>query len=91
MPINPSFHRFPGEATVIGRLLAAFGELEVTICCNASRATNLGNLALAALYRIRTTRTRLEAADALMRSIYASHNLLEVYSDGFSRVIHCLE
>ena len=48
--INPAFDRFPGEAQLIGKLLAAFGELEVSVCANTSKATNLGNSVLAALY-----------------------------------------
>ena len=90
MPINPCFHRFPAEAAIIGRLLAAFGELEVTVCYNAGKATNLGDLVVAALYRIRATRSRLEAADALMRPIYTTAGFSELYGDAFGRVMHCL-
>lgn len=46
MPINPSFHRFPNEAALIGRLLAAFGELEISVCDNAQKATGIGNSVL---------------------------------------------
>jgi hypothetical protein len=92
MPINPAFHRFSAEAAIIGRLLAAFGELEVTVCYNAAKAANLPlrDSVVAAVYRIRTTRSRLEAADALMRPIYSAAGLAEAYIDGFARVIHCL-
>jgi|SRR6516164_6300545 hypothetical protein len=90
MPINPCFHRFPAEAAIIGRLLAAFGELEVTVCYNARKATNLGDLVVAALYRIRATRSRLEAVDALMRPIYTTAGFSELYGDAFGRVMHCL-
>ena len=37
MPINPAFHRFAAEATIVGRLLAAFGELEVETSNIASK------------------------------------------------------
>src|SRR5580692_10462208 len=90
MPINPSFLRFPVEAMLVGRLLAAFGELEISVCVNASKATGLGDSVLAALYRIRATRSRLEAADALMRPIYTKAKLEIGYADAFARVIHCL-
>jgi hypothetical protein len=33
----------------------------------------------------------LDAADALMRPIYTSLNLLDTYADAFARVIHCLK
>jgi hypothetical protein len=55
MPINPAFYRHPLEASMIGHLLAAFGELEIGMCSNASKATALGASVLAALYRIRNT------------------------------------
>jgi hypothetical protein len=92
MPINPAFHHFSAEAAIIGRLLAAFGELEVTVCYNAAKATNLSvrDSVDATLYRIRTTRSRLEAADALMRPIYTAADLTEAYVDAFGRVMQCL-
>jgi hypothetical protein len=69
MPINPAFYRYPAEAAIIGRLLAAFGELEFSVCNNAARATGLGEIVWITLYRIRSTRSRLDAADALMRPL----------------------
>lgn len=89
MPINPAFHRYPGEAHFVGRILAAFGELEVSICYNASKATGLGNSVLCALYRIRTTSARIDAADALMRPIYEGCGLSSCYADAFDRVSYC--
>jgi hypothetical protein len=92
MAINPAFDRFPAEGVLIGRLLAAFGELEISVCANAWKATSLGNNSiLAALYRIRPTRSRLEVADALMRPIYDGVGLAETYADAFSRVMYCLK
>jgi hypothetical protein len=90
MSINPAFLRFPLEAGIVGHLLAAFGELEVELCFNASKATGLGDSVLSALYRIRATRSRLEAADALMRPIYMKAGLGAGYADAFARVLYCL-
>jgi hypothetical protein len=91
MPINPAFDRFPAEAALVGRLLAAFGELEISACSNASKATGLGNSLLCALYRIRATRSRFEAADALMRPIYKNAGLESGYAMAFGMVLYCLQ
>jgi hypothetical protein len=90
MPINPAFHRFPDEAAAIGRLLAAFGELEASVCFNASKATGLGDTILRVLYCIRQTSARLEAADSLMRPVYEAHGLAELHQDASGRVAYCL-
>jgi hypothetical protein len=89
MPINPAFHRFPQEASLIGRLLAAFGELEISVCYNTSKATGLGDTALCALYRVRATSARIDAADALMRPAYEMVGLSETYRDAIDRVNFC--
>src|SRR6185312_14683112 len=36
--INPSFDRWPAEAMLVGRILAAFGELELSLCSLAGNA-----------------------------------------------------
>lgn len=91
MPINPAFHRFPAEAAIIGRLLTAFGELEISVCYNASKATEiLSESVLIALYRLRNTASRIEVADALMRPTYERNGVAAAYEDAMSRVRHCL-
>lgn len=90
MPINPSFDRFPAEGLAVGRLLSAFGELEFSVCDNARKALNIGDSVTGALYRIRSTRNRLEAADALMRPIYLANSLETTYTDAISAVLYCL-
>lgn len=89
MPINPAFMRYPVEAGIVGHLLAAFGELEVTTCFNAAKATGLQGT-LTALYRIRATSSRIETADALMRPLYSEAGLEAGHSDALRRVRHCL-
>src|SRR5438552_13623646 len=91
MPINPAFQRFHVEAAIIGRLLSAFGELEISVCDLAKKATGLGDSIMAALYRIRSTRIRLEAADALMRPVYVANDLEATYADAISAVFYCLQ
>jgi hypothetical protein len=59
--INPAFDRFPAEAAIIGRILASFGEIELSICRNAGDALNLQGLVLKALYRLRATSQHIDA------------------------------
>jgi hypothetical protein len=37
MPINPAFHVFREEAAIIGRIVAAFGELELSLASLAGK------------------------------------------------------
>jgi hypothetical protein len=91
MPINPAFHRFQKEGALVGRLLAAFGELEISVCDLAKKAVNIGDSVMAALYCIRSTRSRLAAADALMRPIFVSNNLEAAYTEAIGAVFYCLK
>lgn len=92
--INPAFHRWPKEAAIVGRLLAAFGELEYQIALLASHAMT-GTLQpyppiLRALYRLRSTSSRIDAADALARPAFARLKLVEDYSGMLVGVKRCL-
>jgi hypothetical protein len=69
--INPAFHRHPEEATIVGRLLAAFGELEYMTAALAAKANGAFYPVLKSLYRLRVTSSRIDAADALMRPEFA--------------------
>ena len=63
--VNPTFERHPNEARWIGRILAAFGDIEVSTCMLTGVAVQKFDQVLRALYRIRSTSARLEVADAL--------------------------
>jgi hypothetical protein len=89
--INPAFHRFPDEAAIVGRLLAAFGELEFNVLANAGRAINLQNSLLRSMYRLRTTSTRLDASDALIRPVCDQFKMKNEYELSFNSVKYCLK
>lgn len=96
--INPAFHRFPSEAIIIGRLVVAFGELEYMTVDRAARAITpfaSGDLdkyhsIIKALYRLRSTSSRLNAADAIMRPFYHLAELENEYCHMFSALRYCL-
>jgi hypothetical protein len=88
--VNPTFERYPNEARWIGRILAAFGEIEVTTCMLSAASLRKTNQVLRALYRIRMTSARLEAADGLARPEFATHGLLDDYVVWQTMVMRCL-
>ncbi len=89
--INPALHRFPAEAAIIGRIVVAFGELEylVTIC--AGRALGDKYRAQKALYRLRTTSSRVDVAETFIRAITDDSAHEELVSETFSATRHCLQ
>jgi hypothetical protein len=89
--INPAFRRRPAEAAIIGRLLVAFGELELTICTVAADALNMRTPILRTLYRIRMTSVRVDTAYNLATPFYESHGLSEGWANSHAMVIRCLQ
>jgi hypothetical protein len=81
MTIMPAFDRYPEEASIIGRILVAFGELELTLATTvgvAGLASNI-ELGLRALYKVRSTASRLDLADTLLRPAFAKKGLEPEY------------
>lgn len=87
--INPAFDRWPQEANLIGRIMAGFGELEFSICQNAANATGHYDQTMKALFRVQSTRARLEAGDALARPEYEKRRLGEIYDIAFNMTKSC--
>jgi hypothetical protein len=88
--INPAFHRHPDEAAIIGRLVVAFGELEYITVTIAGRAMSHREAVYRALYRLRSTSSRIEAADALMRPTFIANDLDGEYGHMIGAVRYCL-
>jgi hypothetical protein len=89
--INPAFHRRPHEAAIVGRIVVAFGELELTICNIAGEALNMRFSVLRTLYRIRITSGRVDAAYNLVAPLYAAVGLGEKWSATFGMITRCLQ
>jgi hypothetical protein len=89
--INPALHRRAAEAKILGRILLAFGELEYMIANGADVATDQGDSVKRALYRLRNTQGRIDAADAFMRSKFAAAGLARDYETMMSAVRYCLK
>jgi hypothetical protein len=89
--INPAFYRFPEEAKFVGLILSSFGELELTMCQAAEAAAQtIGHSILKALYRLRSTSSRFDVAEAIMEPVYKTHELDEAYKTAIGNLRYCL-
>lgn len=89
--INPAFHRHPIEATIIGRILAAFGEIELELCRTCARGIGPEIPVLRTLYRVRMTSQRLDVAYNLAAPLFTQYGLAEWWMATYSMVKRCLQ
>src|SRR5437588_12479148 len=87
--VMPAFTTCPKEAAIIGRLLAGYGEIEFIVYECLKMA--LGNSAIAAriLFRVRSEKTRLDLADAVLRPVCDSHSLDKDYELAIAGAHYC--
>lgn len=83
-------HRRRTEAAIVGRILVAFSELEYMIVNAAGKAINNKEAIQRALYRMRTTSTRIDAVDAMMAPVCSAANLTTEYRLMMAAVKWCL-
>jgi hypothetical protein len=88
---SPSLHRFPAEASIIGRMVVGFGELEILTCKIADLATANSTIVLKALYNLRATSARIEFARTISAPIFAAESLSEPFNITFDAVVDCLK
>jgi hypothetical protein len=89
--INPAFRRRPEEAEIIGRLVVGFSEIELAASRNAGKAMKMHDSILRALYRQRSTSSRIDTAAALMEEESAKVGLRDLYEKCAQMVRHCLK
>lgn len=105
--LTPAFDRYPKEASIVGRLLSGYAELDFQFCLCAERAlrkpqhpgyptkieheADNRHVALKALYRLRSESGRLQVADALARSEYTYLGLEGPYAEALGAIRHCLK
>jgi hypothetical protein len=87
--IMPCFDRFPKEGDIIGRLLAGYGELELEMCACVAEATDDLNGAIKKLFSIRGEQKRIETADKMMKTYYASVGLASKYNRTIANMHWC--
>jgi hypothetical protein len=82
---------FPKEMAVVGRLLVAYGELEVDLmnCVQVARKFDL-NATLKAMFRVRGETSRVDIADGLGRAVYVAAGLAAEFDAMIAALRHCL-
>lgn len=89
--LMPAFHRFPPEASIIGRLLAGYAELEIDLLHCVSVAREDFDATLKAMFRIRGETQRIDVADALGRQSYRERKLGTDFEMAIGAVRYCLK
>jgi hypothetical protein len=89
--INPAFQRHPIEASLVGRIVVHFGELEVSFCQHNAMALDTYVPLMKALYSLKATSARIAFMDGLIRNMYLGHNLGAEYDISISMVRYCLQ
>ena len=89
--INPALHRYPAEASLIGRIVVAFGELEYIVAICAGWAIKDRDRALRALYRLRATSARIDVADAFIRPTFDGTAFEPDYRAAIAAIRYCLK
>src|SRR2546423_9923754 len=88
--IMPDFHAFPAEATIIGRLLAFYGELEFTLALCVGKGLGDRHLGLRTLFGIRGETNRLNAGDGLGRGPFSKIGLAAEFDTAMAAIRSCL-
>jgi hypothetical protein len=88
--VMPAFHKFTGEAAIIGRLLAGYAELEIDLLHCVAVAREDFDAVLKAMFRARGETRRIDVADALGRQLYHAAGLGGDFDTAISAVRFCL-
>jgi hypothetical protein len=92
MPIMPVFLKYPGEAAIIGRLLAGYGELEFCLAECVSDHVHNNDAAFRLMFRTRLGETeKIRAADSLIRRPLAELGLATEYADAHGAIGWCVK
>ena len=92
-PLLNGFENFAEEGTLVGRLLAAYGELELDVmnCVGIVKKLNDIDEALKAMYRHRGETKRLNNAEKLGGSYYSGLGLGTEFAAAIEAVRDCLK
>jgi hypothetical protein len=91
-PLLKGFTNFPKEGALVGRLLAAYGELEIDVMNCVGIVTKLNDIndALKTMYRHRGENKRLNNAERLGLPHYTRRGLGGEFSSALGAVRECL-
>jgi hypothetical protein len=87
--LMPTFHRFPDEGARIGRIMAAFGELQFILGLCLGEALNDQDVALRTIFQLASDRARIDVADSLLRAICTNTGLDQQFTETMNAVRVC--
>ncbi len=64
--VNPAQERHPQHATLIGKIVLAYGEIEFSVCRNAGQALDMLGEILTTLYKTRASSARVDFAQTII-------------------------
>lgn len=91
MAIGVLASKFPEEFAIVGRLLAGYTDLELTLAHCVVVVGNDFDTVTKVLYRLRGETTRIDAADAFGRQQYDAIKLGTAFSMAIGYVRHCMK
>lgn len=91
LTILQAFITCPDEASIIGRLLAGYGELEFILFEGLKVAIGHSDIAARLLFRVRGELSRMDIYDAVVRPICMSNGLADEYEAAIEAAMYCRE
>lgn len=85
----PALQRFPNEAAIIGRLIAAYGEFEYIFAYCVGHVINDFDRAIKLAFRLRSESNRFDACDALIRGPAIKIGIEDQYLDAHAAMAYC--
>lgn len=90
MPISfPAFDQCPNEFAIIGKLLAAYGDMEFDLMYSVAVVHSI-DMAIKTMFRPRGESARVEIADAMAREAYTKRGLETPWSEAIGNFKYCL-
>jgi hypothetical protein len=90
-PFLPAFAKFPDEAAIIGRLLAGYSKLEISLMNCVHVIRDDFDTVFKAMFRVRGETQRIDIADAFGRQFYRRHHLGTQFETAVAAVRYCLK
>jgi hypothetical protein len=88
--VMPAFRKYHGEAVIIGRLLAGYGELEVGLCNCVAMSGAGTDKAVKAMFRPRGEKKRIDTAESLAIPAYQKLDLATEFAEAVLAMRQCL-
>jgi len=89
--IMPAFDTFPKEGSIVGRLLAGYGELELGLCFCVAAVRDDFDMVFKAMFRPRGESQRIAIGDAMGREPFQRLKLGRRFEEAVASTRYCLK